>query len=103
MGELAKPVWDDEGSKARPGEQTLSDYQQGSVEQLDIEQVAQLDEKETFGVWDQSLHLVPALSRSVEPQGRQWVLLARSKEAVEEEEVEENRENRVTRTQLGME
>ena len=59
--ELAKPVWDEKGGKERQG----GDYQPGSVEQLDMEEVARLAEKETFGTWDQSLHLVPALARWV--------------------------------------
>ena len=39
----------------------------------------------------------------MEPQARQWVLLARSKEAVGEENVEEDGGSRVSMTSLGVE
>ena len=35
--------------------------------------------KETYGTWDQSLNLLPAMSRSTEPRPKQWILLARSR------------------------
>ena len=35
--------------------------------------------KETYGTWDQSLNLMPAMSRSTEPRPKQWILLARSR------------------------
>ena len=63
--ELAKPVWDEETGRERQGDGSLQDYQAGSVEQLDIADVNRLEEKETYGNWDQSLNLIPALSRFV--------------------------------------
>ena len=43
--------------------------------------------------------------RSVEPKSRKWVLLAKTKEVVgmEQEEVQEEGEGRVSITQLGIE
>ena len=35
--------------------------------------------KETYGTWDQSLNLLPAMSRSTEPRPKQWILLAKSR------------------------
>ena len=46
------------------------------------------DGKETFGTWDQSLNLIPAMSRSTEPRPRQWVLLAQSRWTCLEKEME---------------
>ena len=67
--ELAKPVWEDE-PKLRQGEDdlSLSEYSggrrgqsdgHGSVEAVDMDLV------DTYGYWDQSLDIMPALSRSV--------------------------------------
>ena len=70
--ELAKPVWEDE-PKLRQGldDLSLSEYSggrrgqaegQGSVEPVDMDLV------DTYGYWDQSLDIMPALSRSVAPR-----------------------------------
>ena len=67
--ELAKPVWEDE-PKLRQSldDLSLSEYSggrrgqaegQGSVEAVDMDLV------DTYGYWDQSLDIMPALSRSV--------------------------------------
>ena len=67
--ELAKPVWEDE-PKLRQGvdDLSLSEYSggrrgqadgHGSVEAVDMDLV------DTYGYWDQSLDIMPALSRSV--------------------------------------
>ena len=69
--ELAKPVWEDE-PKLRQGmdDLSLSEYSggrrgqaedQGSVEPVDMDLV------DTYGYWDQSLDIMPALSRLVVP------------------------------------
>ena len=69
--ELAKPVWEDE-PKLRQGQEddlSLSEYSggrrgqsdgQGSVEPVNMDLV------DTYGYWDQSLDIMPALSRSVD-------------------------------------
>ena len=111
--ELAKPVWDEDNSKDRVRE----NYKEGSVEQVDIENVVSMDEKETFGNWDQSLNLIPALSRSeysnndcvlhlysrsVQPKSRKWVLLAKTREVVGKEQIQDDEERRVSMTHLGI-
>merc|ERR1712062_817944 len=65
--DLAKPQWEEEEDK--DGEISLKDYKEGQVQQLDMEEVgAPGGGKETYGTWDQSLNLLPAMSRSTEPR-----------------------------------
>lgn len=81
----------------KDGEISLKDYKEGQVQQLDMEEVANRIKKfpikhfllsqvgapgggkETYGTWDQSLNLLPAMSRSTEPRPKQWILLAKSR------------------------
>jgi hypothetical protein len=63
--ELAKPAWDEKIGGGRKANWSLHEYQAGSVDQMDIEKVAGLDTVDTYGQWDQSLHLRPALYRWV--------------------------------------
>ena len=103
--ELAKPVWEDE-PKLRQGvdDLSLSEYSggrrgqadgHGSVEAVDMDLV------DTYGYWDQSLDIMPALSRSVDskmplevynlliffrstdPRPKRWILLSKTQEEVD--------------------
>ena len=82
--------------EVKNGEISLKDYNEGQVQQLKMEEVgnpisikhflfwfsqvgAPGGGKETYGTWDQSLNLLPAMSRSTEPRPKQWILLAKSR------------------------
>ena len=67
--ELAKPVWGEEEDRWKKDNWSLHNYQAGSAERLDIDQVARLDNTETYGLWDQSLNLTPTLARWVHGRG----------------------------------
>ena len=67
---MAKPVWEDE-PKLRQGldELSLGEYsgvRRGEAEGQGSVEVVDLDTVDTYGFWDQSLDIMPALSRSVD-------------------------------------
>merc|ERR1711874_308798 len=73
--DLAKPVWEEE--QEGRGEPDSFSVGSGSVHQLDINEV------DTYGFWDQSLDIMPAMSRSTDPRPKQWVLLSKTAEIVD--------------------
>jgi len=73
--DLAKPVWEDEYDWED------EDLIESSFEQLDINQ--DIEEKETFGTWDDKLDLIPLKSRSEELEDK-WVLVSHNKAVAED-------------------
>jgi len=95
--DLAKPVWEEDDGKN--GLEILTDFKLGQVQELDLEELG--GGKETFGIWDQSLNLLPAMSRSTEPRPKQWILLSKSR-SVEEEGGDTEGESRMATASLGL-
>jgi len=79
---LAKPDWEEEEEEdlARRNLEDYNNAGSGSVQQVTINEV------DTYGFWDQSLDIMPAMSRSTDPRPKQWVLLSKTNEMVELEQ-----------------
>lgn len=92
--DLAKPVWEDE--TVRPVDLDR-EYKIGSAQPIQLENLNNWDQgnKDTYGSWDDQLNLLPALSRSTDPQPKEWVLVAKSR-SLEEGALEAGHDGNLT-------